>query len=127
MAWLSVAGEPLRAVRNEWRRLPDEIQGELARMSDFSYGSTQQNPKAVYEGSAIWLTTTLANAFRAAISVSGAPGVPKEVTADSDSTGLLAGTSLQVYATLGTGEAVYFKDAGVVTIYWKYALRLTEA
>lgn len=127
MAWLSVAGETLRAVRNEWRRLPDEVQGELARMADFSLGSTQRNPKRVYEGTVLWLTTAAADAFRAAISVAGAPGVATEVSAVSDATGLLGGETIQVYATLGTGEAVWYRDNGTATIYWKYSLRLTEA
>jgi hypothetical protein len=103
------------------------MQGERALMADGTSGSTQVNPKKIYEGQAIWLTTALADAFEAAISVTNAPGVAKEVTATSDLNGLLGGDSLQVYAELQGGEAVYYVNNGTKTIYWRYTLRLTEA
>lgn len=125
--FLQVAGELLRCLRDEWRRLPDVVQGERVRMEDFSFGSTQQNAKRVYEGGVLWLTTAEADDFRAAISVAGDPGVPQEVTAESDTDGLLGGATIDCYATLGDGEAVYYLVGGVPTIYWRYVLRLEEA
>jgi hypothetical protein len=127
MAWLMVAGETLRCNRNTWRRLPDAVQGEMARGADGTLNTSQVYPKAIYEGTVVWLTTAAAEAFRVAVSVAGMPGVAKEVTAVSDSEGLLGGDSLQVYATLGQGEAVYYVVAGAPTIYWRYALRLEAA
>jgi hypothetical protein len=86
-----------------------------------------QAPKAVYEGNVLWLTTDEANAFRVAISVPGAPGVPTEVAATSDADGLLGADTIQVYATLGQGEARYYLDGGSPTIYWRFSLRIEEA
>lgn len=125
--FLAVAGETLRCLRDEWSRLPDEVQGELARTADGGFANTQMNPKRVYEGNVLWLTTAEADAFRASISVGGSPGVPTEVQAQSDADGLLGATTIQVYATLGQGEARYYMDGGTPTIYWRFSLRIVEA
>jgi hypothetical protein len=125
--FLSVAGETLRCLRDEWHRLPDVTQGEVSRTVDGSFTNTMQAPKAVYEGNVLWLTTAEANAFRVAISVAGSPGVPTEVAAQSDADGLLGADTIQVYATLGQGEARYYLENGAPTIYWRYSLRIEEA
>ena len=124
--FLSVAGETLRCLRDEWGRLPDEVQGEISRTEDGGFVNTQQNAKAVYEGNVLWLTTAEADAFRVAISVAGSVGVPKEVAASSDADGLLGGDTLQVYAILGQGEARYYMVGGEPTIYWRFSLRIME-
>jgi hypothetical protein len=125
--FLSVAGETLRCLRDEWHRLPDSFQGEVSRTVDGSFTNTMQHTKAIYEGNVLWLTTAEADAFRVAISVPGAPGVPTEVAAQSDADGLLGATTIQVYATLGQGEARYYLENGAPTIYWRYSLRIEEA
>lgn len=125
--FLSVAGETLRCLRNEWRRLPDEVMGEMARTAGGTMASTLRNAKEVYEGGVLWLTTAEANAFRVAVSVAGSPGIPEAVSAQSDADGLLGGATIDVYATLQGGEAVYYLDGGSPTIYWRYTLRIVEA
>jgi hypothetical protein len=125
--FLAVAGETLRCLRDTWSRLPDEVMGEMARTAGGTMASTLRNAKQVHEGRVLWLTTAEAEAFRVAISVAGAPGIPEAVTAESDSDGLLGAQTMEVYATLQGGEAVYYLVAGVPTIYWRYTLRLVEA
>jgi hypothetical protein len=124
--FLAVAGETLRCLRDEWQRLPDVMQGEISRTSDGSFCNTMAHPKAVYEGNVLWLTTAEADAFRVAISVAGSPGVPTEVSAQSDADGLLGAQTISVYATLGQGEARYYLDGGTPTIYWRFSLRIEE-
>ena len=125
--FLAVAGETLRCLRDTWQRLPDEVMGEMARTAGGTMASTLRNAKEVYEGGVLWLTTAEAAAFRVAISQAGAPGIPEEVVAESDADGLLGATTMNVFATLQGGEAVYYLDGGAPTIYWRYTLRIVEA
>ena len=118
--FLAVAGETLRCLRDTWRRLPDEVQGELARTEDMGFANTQQHHREAYEGSVLWLTTTEANTFRASI-------LTAEVTAESDADGLLGARTMEVHATLGQGEAVYYLVNGEPTIYWRFTLTIREA
>jgi hypothetical protein len=95
-------------------------------MQDGSLGSTERTPRRKLSGDVFFATKALFDAFRVAISVSGAPGVPKEVAASSDVDGVLGGDTLQVYARLGRAVGWRQHAAGAPsTANWRASLTLT--
>lgn len=133
MSFLIVAGTDLDGnsqtqgcIERTWGEDPPETEGEVVPMQDGSLASTERTPRRKFSGDVFFASKALFDAFRVAISVTGSPGVPKEVTASSDSNGVFGGDSLQVYARLGrcTGWRQHAPDAPSAA-NWRANLVLT--
>lgn len=113
-------------IERTWGEDPPETEGEVVTMQDGSLGSTERTPIRKFSGDVFFASKALFDAFRVAISVTGASGVPKEVTASSDVNGVLGGDSLQVYARLGRCTGWRQAAAGAPSsANWRASLTLT--
>lgn len=88
-------------LEGSWGEDPPETAGEVAAAQDGTLTSTERTPRRRFSGDVFFASKALFEAFRVAISVTSAPGVPKAVPASSDGDGLLAGASIEVLARLG--------------------------
>lgn len=99
--FLTVAGVVLECFVPSWGIDPPDTLGEEQPMLDGALGSTERTPMFRASGEVGFRTMADLVAFRTAISVSGAPGVPTPVTATSGAMGITLGVTYQVHARLG--------------------------
>lgn len=124
--FLTVAGIVLNCVDTTWGEDPPETLGEEVAMADNALGSTERSPRRVFSGDVVFATAADATAFLTAISVTGALGVPTDVTAESEADGATRGDTLTVSARLGRLVARRTYAAGVTSTTWRATLRLRE-
>lgn len=126
MAFLTIDGTDLACLRSEWVEEEPELQGEETRMEDGGRGSTLRNAKRRWTGPVDFYGNTDYENFRSAISVSGAVGVPEEVSATSDADGLLSGQTVTVTVKIATATRLDFPDDPVTPVVWACRLRVAE-
>lgn len=130
MAFLSVAGTELPCVIETWgEEMPNTLGEGDVQMLGGNLGSTERTPKRVFRGDVVFADPALVDTFRAAISVAGSPGVPKDVTATSPADGATRGATLTVRARMGRIGAFRHRIAATDpwSTKWRFTLTLTES
>lgn len=103
-----------------------DLRGDFVRADDGSIQTSERTPKRKF-ACVLKFTPAEFDTFRAAISATGQPGVPKAVTVASPADGLTRGTTLTGYCRLGRAQSKSTGAGASKTNAWFAPLTVVEA